>query len=94
MNKWRWAFILLMSFTLVVGIFTTVSSANEISVLATVSDEGVLETENGEVLEVAETEMGDELLKNIDQKVEVMGELTEEDGVKIIRVTDFSIIDQ
>jgi hypothetical protein len=78
---------------LLVG-FLPISFAAEQSVVAWVTEDSVLETEAGELLEVADTDMGNDLLLHVGKKVEVTGEITSEEGVKVIRVAFYNIIEE
>jgi len=79
---------------LVVGLAAVAIAAEQQSVVATVMEDNVLETIEGDVLEVADTDKGNELLQNVGKKVEVFGQITEEDGARIIRVASFKVMDE
>lgn len=52
-------------------------------------------TDNDEVYEIGETEKGDELMEFVDQRVRVTGTVEEDDdGIKIVSVTAFEVLDE
>jgi hypothetical protein len=65
----------------------------EMTVIGTVTDSYQIATDLGVVYEVADTEMGNEMLDHVGKKVEVTGTVTEEDEVKIIRVTSYVVLE-
>ena len=76
------------------AMFTGVGAAEETTVVGVVTEEGILETTDGREMEVADTEMGAELLDLTGKKVEVMGEITEENDTIIIRVTGYTVVEE
>ena len=68
--------------------------ASEVTLVGMVNDSYQIETDLGDVYEVADTEMGYELLNHIGKKVEVTGEISEEEGVKIIRVATYMVLEE
>jgi hypothetical protein len=78
----------------VAGLAAVSFAAEEESVVATVMEDSILETTEGESLEVADTDKGNDLLMNVGKKVKVFGQITEEDGARIIRVASFTVIEE
>jgi hypothetical protein len=67
---------------------------SEMTVIGEVNDNYQLVTDQGDVYEVADTDMGNDLLNNIGKKVEVTGTITEEQGVKMIRVASYVVLEE
>jgi hypothetical protein len=59
------------------------------TIVGEVNDQYQIVTKDGTIYEIADTEMGDEVLKFIGSVVEVTGNVMEEDGVKVIDVKSF-----
>lgn len=74
-------------------IFSSLVIASQVTIIGTVTEDYQLFAEDGTIYEIADTEMGTELLNHVGQKVEVNGTITEEDGVKIITVTSYTLKD-
>jgi len=65
----------------------------EMTFIGEVTDSYQIVTDMGVVYEVADTDMGNELLDHAGKKVEVTGTVTEEDEVKIIKVTSYVVLE-
>jgi hypothetical protein len=65
----------------------------EMTVTGEVTDSYQIVTDLGVVYEVADTEMGNELLDNTGKKVKVTGTVTEEDEVKVIKVNSYVVLE-
>ena len=66
--------------------------ATDVTLIGKVNDSYQIETDQGDVYEVADTDMGNELLNNVGKKVEVTGTVSEELGVKIITVAVYVVL--
>lgn len=72
--------------------FSTPVSATEITIVGEVNDSYQI-VADGQIYEVAETPIGDDLVKNyIAEKVAVTGTVEETDEMKIITVTSFKVV--
>ena len=92
-KKSRWiatGIVLILSFAL---IFSSQVFADEVTIIGKVNDNYQIVTEDSTVYEVAETEMGMDLLEHVDKTVKVTGTVVEEEGVNIITVTFFEVIE-
>ncbi|MDH4204335.1 MAG: hypothetical protein OEV45_02295 [Desulfobacteraceae bacterium] len=69
-------------------------SAGEITITGMINDTYQIVADNGTVYEVADTDMGNDLLNNVGKTVEVMGEVVEEEGVKVINVKSYKILEK
>ena len=66
--------------------------ATEITIVGEVNDSNQI-VANGQIYEVAETPMGDDLVQNyIAEKVSVTGTIEEQEEMKIITVKSFKIV--
>ena len=82
--------VFILSFAL---IFSSQVFADEVTIIGKVNDNYQIVTEDSIVYEVANTEMGIDLLNYVDKTVKVSGTVVEEEGVKIITVTFFEVIE-
>ena len=69
-------------------------SADEETIIGTVNESYQIVTDDYEVYEIGDSEQGDELVNYAGATVEVKGRVHEEDGVKIITVTSFVVIEE
>lgn len=75
--------------------FGSAISAEKVTILGMVIDFYQIETDDGEVYEIGDSEQGDELLGYVGARVEVTGMVEEdEDGIKVITVTSFVVIEE
>lgn len=68
--------------------------AEDITITGTINDSYQIVAANGTVYEVADTDMGNDLLNHVGKTVEVIGEVIEEDDVKIIDVKSYNILEK
>jgi len=68
--------------------------AEDVTITGTINDSYQIVTDNGIVYEVADTDMGNDLLNHVGKTVKVIGEVIEEDNVKIIDVTSYTIMEK
>jgi hypothetical protein len=93
-KKFRWiaaGIICVFSFIL---ICSNPVFAGEITITGTINDTYQIVTEDGTVYEVADTDMGNDLLDHIDKTVEVTGDVIEEEGAKVINVKSYKILEK
>ena len=74
-------------------IFSSQVFADEVSIVGKVNDNYQIVTEEGTVYEVADTDMGNEMLNNVGKTVEAIGTISEEDGHKFITVKAYTVQD-
>ena len=74
-------------------IMSSQAFADKVSVVGKVNDNYQIVGEDGTVYEVADTDMGNEMLNNIGKTVEATGTISEEDGHKFITVTAYTLQD-
>ena len=68
--------------------------AGETTITGMINDNYQIVADNGTVYEVADTDMGDDLLNHVGKTVEVTGELIEEEGVKVINVKSYKLLEK
>ena len=68
--------------------------AADVTIAGTVNDSYEIVSEDGTVYEVADTNMGDDLLNHIGKTVEVLGEVSVEEETKIIKVKSYKILEK
>ena len=93
-KKFRWiaaGIICVFSFIL---IYSNPVFAGEITITGMINDTYQIVADNGTVYEVADTDMGNDLLNHVGKTVEVIGEVIEEDGVKVINVKSYDILEK
>jgi hypothetical protein len=71
-----------------------VAEPTKITVVGEINDQYQIVDKDNNIYEIADTELGDEVIKSMGAIVEVTGELIEEDGVKIIDVKSFNVKEQ
>jgi hypothetical protein len=94
-KKLRWIFlgmVCVLSFAL---IFSGPVFAEEVTIVGEITEDHQIVTEDSKVYEVADTDMGDDLMNQVDvgKKVKITGTVKEEDGQKVIDVTSYEIIE-
>lgn len=68
--------------------------ADKITVTGTINDTYQIVADDGTVYEVADTDMGDDLLNHVGKTVEVVGEIFVDEGVKVINVKSYKILEK
>ncbi|MCJ7538725.1 MAG: hypothetical protein WBC36_15930 [Desulfobacterales bacterium] len=93
-KKFRWitaGIICVFSFIL---ICSNPVFADEITITGMINDTYQIVADNGTVYEVADTDMGNDLLNYVGKTVEVIGAVVEEEGVKVINVKSYKILEK
>lgn len=93
-KKLRWtaaAILCVISFIL---ICSSPVFADEITITGTINDTYQIVAVNGTVYEVADTDMGNDLLNHVGKTVEVIGEVVEEEGAKVINVKSYKVLEK
>jgi hypothetical protein len=85
-------------FTIVFGVLLALSvflpspviaEPTTVTIVGEINDQYQIVTKDGTIYEIADTELGEEVLKFIGMVVEVTGDVKEEDGVKVLDVKSF-----
>ena len=83
-----------LCFTFLVALLASpASSADPTTIMGTVNDDYQIVTDDEKVYEVAENEKGDEVVELVGKKVKVTGTVEESDGMKIITVTAYEVLE-
>ncbi len=85
---------LALALLLVVAMSGIALAAKTVTIVGTVTDTNQIQTENDELIEVAESEIGDKLIEQTGKKVEVKGVVIEADGQKTIKVQSFKVMEE
>jgi len=93
-KKFRWIAIGAICVFSFILICSTPIFAEETTITGTINDTYQIVSDNGTVYEVADTDMGDDLLNNVGKTVEVTGVVMEEEGIKVINVKSYKILEK
>lgn len=69
-------------------------SAQMVTITGTVNDDNQIVVDEDTVYTIGDTAKGDELLENVDRKVQVTGNVEEQDGEKVIFVTSYKVLEE
>ena len=69
-------------------------SARMITITGIVNDENQIVVNEDNVYTIGETEKGEELVEYVDRKVQVTGNVEEQDGEKVIFVTSYKVLEE
>lgn len=83
-------FVMLLAFSVFLS-NPVIAEPSSITIVGEVDDQYQIVAKDGTVYEIADTELGNELLKHIGEVAEVTGDVEEEDGVKVLDVKSFEI---
>jgi hypothetical protein len=87
---YRFSIVFLVLFAFSVFLSSPViAEPNSVTIVGEVNDEYQIVAKDGMIYEIADTELGNEILKHIGEVVEVTGDVEEEDGVKVLDVKSF-----
>lgn len=68
--------------------------ADEVTITGIVNENYGIVTDDGTVYEVADTDLGNDLLNHVGKTVDVTGEVTDEGGVMVIDVKSYKILEK
>jgi len=92
-SRFSIVFVVLLAFSVFLSSMVLAESTS-ITIVGEVNDQYQIVARGGTVYEIADTELGNELLKHIGEVAEVTGDVEEEDGVKVLDVKSFEIKEQ
>jgi len=81
-------FVVLFAFSVFLS-SPVIAEPTSVTIVGEVNDEYQIVAKDGMIYEIADTELGNEILKHIGEVVEVTGDVDEEDGVKVLDVKSF-----
>jgi hypothetical protein len=93
-KKFRWIAAGIIGIFSLILICSNPVFAGEITITGMINDTYQIVADNGTVYEVADTDMGNDLLNNVGKTVEATGEVTEEEGVKVINVKSYKVLEK
>jgi len=93
-KKFRWIAVAIIGVFSFILICSNPIFAGEITITGMINDTYQIVADNGTVFEVADTDMGNDLLNNVGKTVEVTGEVVEEEGVKVINVKSYKVLEK
>ena len=93
-RKFRWVSTGILCFFSFILICSNPVFAGEITITGMINDTYQIVSDNGTVYEVADTDMGNDLLNHVGKTVKVIGNVVEEDGVKVIDVKSYDILEK
>ena len=93
-KKFKWIAIIAIFVFSFILVCSTQIFAEETTITGTINDAYQIVSDNGTVYEVADTDMGDDLLNHVGKTVEVTGVVIEEEGVKVINVKSYKILEK
>ena len=92
MKKLFSRFLIVFAVLLTLSVFLpgpVIAEPTTVTIVGEVNDQYQIVTKDGTIYEIADTELGEEVLKFIGAVVEVTGDVIEEDGVKVLDVKSF-----
>ena len=87
-SRFSIVFVVLLAFSVFLS-SPVIAEPTTVTIVGEVNDQYQIVTKDGIIYEIADTELGDEVVKLIGAVVEVTGDVKEEDGVKVLDVKSF-----
>jgi hypothetical protein len=87
-SRFSIVFVVLLAFSVFLSI-PVIAEPTTVTIVGEVNDQYQIVAKDGTIYEIADTELGDEVLKFVGAVVEVTGDVKEEDGVKVLNVKSF-----
>ena len=82
-----------MVVVVVVMMGTMAGAAEKVKLVGTITGENQIDTDDGESIDIAETDTGNELMMEIGKKVEVVGTVKGEGDKKEITVESYKVLE-
>lgn len=88
--------IVLATCILLIAVFVlrTDGLAGQVTIKGTVNEDAQIVADDGEIYDVADTELGSEVVTLVGAKVLVMGTVEETEGKKVVTVTAYQVLDE
>ena len=91
-NFSRFSIVLVVLFAFSVFLSNPViAEPTSVTIVGEINDQYQIVTKDGTIYEIADTELGNELLKHIGEVAEVTGDVEQDDGDKVLEVKSFEI---
>ncbi len=81
-------FVMLFAFSVFFS-SPVIAEPTSVTIVGEVNDQYQIVAKDGTIYEIADTELGNEVLKHIGEVVEVTGDVEEDDGDKVLEVKSF-----
>jgi hypothetical protein len=88
LSRFSIVFVVLFAFSVFLS-SPVIAEPTSVTIIGEVNDQYQIVAKDGTIYEIADTELGNEVLKHIGEVVEVTGDVEEEDGVKVLDVKSF-----
>jgi len=92
-SRFSIVFVVLLAFSVFLS-SPVIAEPTTVTIVGEVNDQYQIVTKDGTIYEIADTELGDEVLKFVGEVVEVTGDVKEEDGVKVLDVKSFETMEE
>jgi hypothetical protein len=89
-SRFSIVFVVLLAFSVFLS-NPVIAESTSVTIVGEVNDQYQIVTDDGTIYEIADTELGNELLQHIGEVAEVKGDIEEEDDVKVFDVKSFDI---
>lgn len=91
----RWAALITVGVLSFALIFSSQAFADEVTIIGEMTDQHQIVTKDNVVYEVADTDIGDDLMDRVEvgKKVKITGTVSEQEGQKVIDVTSFELVE-
>ena len=90
-NKKLLTGILILSF---VSMFAGFAIGGDVTIVGTVNDENQIVDDAGTVYDVADNEKGEELMEHVGKKIQVMGTVMEDEDLKVVTITAYTVLEE
>lgn len=87
-------FIAILIIGLTVFISGIALAGSQISISGVINEDGQLVDGNDIAYDLAENEQGEEIMEMVGQKVAVKGTVMDDEGTKVITVTEFKLLEE
>jgi len=88
-SRFSIAIAVLLAFSVFFSSPVIAAEPTTVTIVGEVNDQYQIVARDGTIYEIADTELGNEVLKHIGEVVEVTGDVEEEDGDKVLEVKSF-----
>ena len=92
-SRFSIVFVVLLAFSVFLS-SPVIAEPTTVTIVGEVNDQYQIVAKDGTIYEIADTELGDEVLKFVGEVVEVTGDVKEEDGVKVLDVKSFETMEE
>lgn len=69
-------------------------SGGDVTIVGTLNDDNQIVDSAGVVYEVAENDMGEEVMEHVGKKMEIKGTVMEEEDSKMITITSYTVLEE